>query len=342
MKKIIATLIATALVSGIPVPAPGQEDAASDPSGPAISFRETVFDAGESWEGEVVSHTFTFTNTGDAELKISRVRTTCGCTASNLSSDTIAPGESGEIKASFNTRNYRGKKSQPVYVTSNDPANPTVQLRLETTVKNLAGFSPSNIQFGQVVVGREAVREVRLVFDAEPIPVLGVSAQPEFFTARILEPDPDGEEAGEKPPVRIEVSLSPEAPVGRHRGSLTARLDHPRLTSLNARLMVSVEGLVGYSPRMLFFNDADQRERKVKTIQVTNQSDKPVVIRKAESTIPQFQVTVKTIEAGREFAAEVRLSADADPGRYSGELKIETDLADQGTITVPLRANITQ
>ncbi|MDP8237193.1 MAG: DUF1573 domain-containing protein, partial [Candidatus Erginobacter occultus] len=312
MKKIIATLIATALVSGIPGPAPAEEGADPVPAGPAISFRETVFDAGESWEGEVVTHTFTFTNTGDAELKITRVRTSCGCTASNLSSDTIAPGESGEIKASFNTRNYRGKKSQPVYVTSNDPSNPTVQLRLETTVKTVAAFTPQNLQFGKVVYGRGASRETSLVFDGEPFPVREVSAQPDFFQARILEPEG---ETRENSPVRIEVTLRPEAPVGRHRGTLTARIDHPQSPELSGRLMVSVEGLVRYSPRLLFFNDADQRNRKVKTIQVTNQSEEPVAILKAESTIPQFQVTVKTIEAGREFAAEVRLNADAEPGR---------------------------
>jgi hypothetical protein len=316
--------------------AAGAEEAPTAKIAPAIEFRETVYDAGESWQGETVSHVFSFTNSGNAELKISRVRSTCGCTASNLSSDTIAPGESGEIRASFNTRGYRGKKSQSIYVSSNDPGQPTVQLRIETTVKTAAAFSPVHLQFGRVTVGAGAVRETALVFDGESFPVLEISAQPEFFSARILEPE--GETGGD-PPIRIEVALSPEAPVGRHRGTLTARLDHPRIKHLTGHLLVTVEGVITSSPRMLFFSGEDQAEVVVKTVSVTNQGEEPVEIRNVSSSIPQFTAEVKTIEPGQNFEVSIRLSPETEPGRYNGEVRIETSLPDQAVIAVPLRAN---
>ncbi len=311
-------------------------EAAATPSGPRISFQETVHDYGESWQGDQVSHVFTFTNTGDTELQISRVRSSCGCTASNLSSNRIAPGESGEIRATFNTRGYRGRKSQPIYVTSNDPEQPTVQLRLETTIRTVAAFDPPTVQFGRVPIGQGAVREAAVVFDGEPFPVREISAQPEFFSARLL--DPEQGDKGERR-VRIEVTLSPEVPVGRHLGTLSVRLDHPKMQNLSGRLMAVVEGTIAYTPRMLFFSRQDQVDVEVKTISLTSHSPEPVEIRSVSSSIPQFMAELKTLEPGREFEVAIRLSPETEPGRYNGEVKIETSLPDQPMISIPIRAN---
>jgi len=52
---------------------PSQEHAAS-PEKPRLSFDATTHDAGEVWEGEVVSHSFVVKNTGTAELTINKVK----------------------------------------------------------------------------------------------------------------------------------------------------------------------------------------------------------------------------------------------------------------------------
>lgn len=335
MKTLITITLASALFIGRALPAQAETEATTP--APSISFKETVYNAGDSWEGEIVSHAFSFTNTGDAELKISRVRSSCGCTASNLSSDTIAPGESGEIRASFNTRHYQGQKSQPVYVTSNDPTNPNVQLQLVTTVKTIASFDPANLQFDQVIYGQGATRETTLVFDGEPFPIREISVEPEFFQARILEPE---EETGNDSPIRIEVTLSPEAPIGHQRGTLTARIDHPQSPEVTARVMASVEGIITYTPRMIFFSNQDQEEQAVKIVTLTNNGDQPIAIREVSCGIPQFQAEVKTIQPGKQFEVEVRLMTEIEPERYSTELTIETDLAAQEQISIPLRANL--
>lgn len=300
---------------------------------PVITFEEIVHDAGESWEGDAVSHVFTFTNTGNAVLEITRVRSGCGCTASNLSSDRIAPGQSGEIRVSFNTRGYRGRKSQYVYVTSNAPASPTLRLTLATTVKTLAAFSPRHLQFGRVMEGRAEVREISLVFDGEPAAVREISVEPNLFSARILE-------SGEAGRIPIEVSISPEAPPGQHRGTLTARLDHPRFPSLTARLHAVVEEAVQFSPRTLSFNRAEQESGTVKEIRIVNKGEKPIAIQGAASQIPEFEVVeIKTVIPGKEFTVTVRLRPPAEPGNYSGNIRIATDRPGEELIEVPLRSD---
>lgn len=102
---------------------PAQPAAAADvvPDGPTttVAFEEQRFDFGEATEGEVVSHTYKFTNTGTEPLIISRAKGSCGCTVPKYTTDPIAPGETGEMLVEFNTRGKKGRKSQKVTITAN-------------------------------------------------------------------------------------------------------------------------------------------------------------------------------------------------------------------------------
>ncbi len=88
-------------------------------NGPVIAFEETSIDFGDITQGEKVAHTFKFTNTGSSPLIISNVAVTCGCTATNWPKEPIAPGQSSELKISFNSTGKMGKQNSVVRVYSN-------------------------------------------------------------------------------------------------------------------------------------------------------------------------------------------------------------------------------
>lgn len=90
---------------------------------PQIVFREDTWDFGKVKEGQVLSHTFIFSNEGNSHLRIKKVDTSCGCTAALASKQEIPPGKSGEIKVKFHTKGYAGKVSRYIFVESNDPRN---------------------------------------------------------------------------------------------------------------------------------------------------------------------------------------------------------------------------
>ena len=91
------------------------------PTGPTteMSFQETEFDFGTITEGEKVSHTYKFTNTGDEPLILSNAKGSCGCTVPVWPREPIAPGASADVTVEFNSKNKRGQKNQKVTITAN-------------------------------------------------------------------------------------------------------------------------------------------------------------------------------------------------------------------------------
>jgi len=95
----------------------------------AITFEQARFHFGEVFEGDIVDHTFTFTNTGAVPLLISDARSTCGCTVPQWPERPIAPGESGSIHVRFDTQNKTASQSKPITITANTvPAQTRIYL----------------------------------------------------------------------------------------------------------------------------------------------------------------------------------------------------------------------
>lgn len=63
-----------------------------------------VFDAGKVAIGEVIHAKFTVENTGDSPLVFSDVKGTCSCTIADYPKEAIAPGKTGIIKATVDTK----------------------------------------------------------------------------------------------------------------------------------------------------------------------------------------------------------------------------------------------
>lgn len=87
---------------------------------PEITFKDSVFEFGTIVEGEKVNHIFEFENTGDADLVLVRVETSCGCTAlKSWPREPIAPGENGQIEVTFDSNQKAGYQNKSIQVVAN-------------------------------------------------------------------------------------------------------------------------------------------------------------------------------------------------------------------------------
>lgn len=96
-------------------------------SGPAqIKFDTDMHDFGEVTEGEKVSFSFKFTNTGKGPLVVTGIASSCGCTVGEYTHDTIKSGKQGDVTVSFDSWKRVGFQQKSVTVNSN--TNPSSQI----------------------------------------------------------------------------------------------------------------------------------------------------------------------------------------------------------------------
>lgn len=109
--------------------------AKDDPEGPRMQFEKTKYDFGTVKKGTEAKHTFKFKNVGTDTLKISQVKTSCGCTAAWESSRIIPPEDEGQIEVRFDTAGRSGRFLKTVYVFSNDALTPKQNLVIGGTIE---------------------------------------------------------------------------------------------------------------------------------------------------------------------------------------------------------------
>ena len=86
---------------------------------PEITFKNDLYDFGSIVQGEIVTHSYKFTNTGKADLVISMATGSCGCTIPQWPTQPIAPGEEASIVVKFDSKNKDGKQHKTITITAN-------------------------------------------------------------------------------------------------------------------------------------------------------------------------------------------------------------------------------
>jgi hypothetical protein len=100
---------------------------------PQMTFEQTKHDFGMMVQGEKLSYTFKFTNTGGSDLIISNASSTCGCTIPKYSKEPVKPGGKGEIEVVFNSAGKSGTNTKTIKLLTNAQPN-TVELEITAEV----------------------------------------------------------------------------------------------------------------------------------------------------------------------------------------------------------------
>lgn len=117
------------------IPSTASGEAAEPGSQPVMTFEKETHDFGKITQGEKVSHSFKFKNTGGSDLVISSAQGSCGCTVPDYPKKPIAPGEEGKIDVVFDSNGKSGKTSKTVTVVTNgNPATRTLTISSEIIV----------------------------------------------------------------------------------------------------------------------------------------------------------------------------------------------------------------
>ena len=105
---------------------------------PRLSLTEKEVDLGQVVNGEVVEIELPIQNTGEGELVIEAVSTSCGCTSAEVQPTIIAPGGEGVLHIEYDSGAHGPDETGPVmrqiFIASNDPDQPEAQVRITAEV----------------------------------------------------------------------------------------------------------------------------------------------------------------------------------------------------------------
>jgi len=92
-----------------------------------VKFDKTVNDFGKVKKGtQGLKCTFTYTNTGNDMLFISRVKKSCGCTVPVYSKEPLMPGQSATVEVGYTTTDIVGVFNKKITVFTNAINNSVV------------------------------------------------------------------------------------------------------------------------------------------------------------------------------------------------------------------------
>jgi Protein of unknown function (DUF1573) len=115
-------------------------------AGSQIALDKKEYDFGDVRVGRVVQVRASLSNKGKAPLIIKEVRTSCGCTKAESAQKQIPPGERGEIAISYDSAGLSsGRKTQTVFIHSNDMQNPVSKIRIFANVIHPISIDPSSL-----------------------------------------------------------------------------------------------------------------------------------------------------------------------------------------------------
>ena len=97
----------------------GSSSIVTQGSFPKFQFDKEEHNFGEIYDGDIVTHTFSFKNVGETPFIIAKATASCGCTVPSWPKRPIPAGSSGQIKVQFDSSNKPGIQNKVITITAN-------------------------------------------------------------------------------------------------------------------------------------------------------------------------------------------------------------------------------
>jgi len=313
---------------------------------PRAFFPEMSEDLGTMRSEERRTVRFSVWNKGVGPLKL-KVVASCGCTEPKWP-DTIEPGDSGEITALFAPPvEWDGHQEKELAVHTNDPDRPVVDLTLEVNLQAPIRASPPNglvIPFGPETGGSG---EIRLTpREDKRTQSLSVKTVSPGMTVNLIPPRPS--DASRE--WVVQVRIPPRKTPGDIQGDISIRTSDSAQPEL--QLWVAGEAQSGPVANPLEIATAaltlTNAQKELARVIVSSRAGPVQVVgvetgnpKVAAIVTPGTQTSARTGGAGvGQALVSARLTPQAQPGKYAGELKIRTDDKKFPVLTVPYKVTV--
>lgn len=109
-------------------------------------------DLGEVKEGVMAKGSIRFVNVGDSIVKITNIRTSCGCTAAKPDKYTFAKGDTGEIKYTLKTAGFKGVVKKTIRINFEGANVQSSLFTIQLKVTSDINIIPTYVSLNHVVL----------------------------------------------------------------------------------------------------------------------------------------------------------------------------------------------
>ncbi|MFQ5714019.1 MAG: DUF1573 domain-containing protein [Candidatus Scalinduaceae bacterium] len=301
---------------------------------PVIFFENSDFNFGKIFKGQKIEHVYKFENRGKGILEISKVKTSCGCTAAMLTNKIISPGKTGEIKATFNSGSYKGNVTKSITVLSNDPNSPKYKLTLSGKIIEEIIVKPRNINFGSIYLGKKIDKTITIKSLTEPnFKIKKITPSKTFVKASIVERN--NEE------YIIKAILKDNLEIGRFSGVIYLQTDNPRQPKAIIPFFGEIIGDITTYPKKIYYGHITRGKEITQKIFVKiNRNDIKILNSKVSPDYLSTKIIEKYEKNNPHYLIEIKLNKEATIGRLNGLLELHTNSKIQPTIRIPITGEI--
>jgi hypothetical protein len=312
---------------------------------PKMLIEDVVHDFGVVVKGEVVDWAFTVRNTGTADLVITDVRPSCGCTVVQWDK-VIKAGATGKIPTKLETKDFKGPISKLITVVSNDPEMPQARIFVKATISAVVDLlTDSNFRFNKLKQETTKVPRI-LVTEEDGFEFKVVKTETSKPWIKLETAALTQEQRQPKyPNAQYEVIavIGPDAPVGMVNESGTIHTTSAKMPAVKVKIMGLVRPDIMASPPRMELGTVEaapdfQRMLKIRD----NTKSGKFELTEVKSTVPFIAVTREVVVQGEEYNLILKFAQTPPKGDFSGKVVVTTNAAAEEfkVMEVPLTGTV--
>ena len=313
-------------------------------SGQDLSWAEKMFEKQKHDFGVVarasnISYRFKVTNIYEEQVHIAKAETTCGCTSTKPSADTLNCRDVAYIEVTMDTRRFTRRKDSTLIVTFDAPYYAQVRIPITVYIRTDVVLEPGVANFGAVDHGKPADQKLSIAYAGrDDWCIKEVLTKSEHLTAQVTETARGNGQVN----YELTVHLEPTAPPGAFRRYITLVTDDQKSPHFPVLIEARIEADITVTPDVVALGTLVPGQEK--SFNVVLRGKKPFEITKVECESNTDAFTVRLPKTGLIRPVHVlplTVNAPNKPGAFS-EVFVVTIPGQPEPVTFKARGHIAE
>lgn len=295
---------------------------------PVLQSTVTELEFGQVVLGQTRNRIVQLENVSSGDLKITDIRSDCGCVSASAKVRQVPEGGSVALKISIHEKRKLGPQDRVVTVETE--SGPPVKIQVRADIVGAYTVLPEAINIKDMLPGERAERTVRVVArDGSPTTIESIDHDIDGLRI-IQEADP----VAVAHDLRVVFAAGKKA--GRVEGDIHIRFGDSPQERVVLPVSIEIEKVLTIKPRSLFLKNIERTSEVIRAVKVSIPRGWRAPIVKVTPSAPWIQAIELPDEIQDGTELKISLDTQTMPETFNGTLSVETNHASLPTIVIPI------